>query len=283
MAGIPIIINTIHGLYFDDNSSLLKKRIFIVIEKISARCSDLIFSVNRKDMAVLVKEKISGPEKIMYLGNGINTDKFNLERFPAEFIAKKKEELKIPSGFKIVGIVARMVKEKGYLELFAAFKKIIEKFPDVVLLVVGETDFEKKDKINPAIAEDFNIAKNTIFLGERNDVAEIYPLMDIFVLPSHREGLPVSVLEAMAEKRPVVASDIRGCREEINSGINGILVPPKNPAKLAEAIIFLLENKQKANQMASEARIKVKKEFDEKLVFDRMEKEYKRLIAEKTK
>lgn len=85
----------------------------------------------------------------------------------------------------------------------------------------------------------------------------------------------------MAEKRPVVASDIRGCREEIENGKNGILVPVKNPAKLAEAIIYLLGNKQKADEMAEEARVRAQKEFDERLVFGRIKEEYQRLIKEK--
>ena len=283
MAGIPIIINTIHGLYFDDNSSVAKRKFFIFMEKISAKCSDLIFSVSREDIDTLIKEQIAKTEKIKYIGNGIDINKFNSEKFSEEFINIKKEKLNIPREFKIIGIVARLVKEKGYLDLFESFKAVLNVFPKIILLVIGPEDLEKKDALNPKIVKDYGIEKNVIFLGERNDVDEIYPLMDIFVLPSHREGLPVSLLEAMAEKRPIVATDIRGCREEIDNDKSGILVPMKSPSKLTEAIIFLLSNNGKAVQMAEEARIKAIKEFDESLVFDRIKECYQILIKNKLK
>ena len=128
----------------------------------------------------------------------------------------------------------------------------------------------------------YGIGKNVIFLGERSDVDEIYPLMDVFVLPSYREGMPRSVLEAMAEKRPIVATDIRGICEEIENGKSGVLVSVKNPDKLAEAIIFLLSDQKRAEQMAVAGRAEAEKEFDERLVFDRIEKEYEKLILKRT-
>ena len=277
-AGVPIIINTVHGFYFTNDTPTLRKRIFIFLEKISARCSTLIFSQNKEDIETAVKEKICSPEKVKYLGNGIDIDKFKIDRFSKGFIDKKKRELNIPADFKIIGINARLVKEKGYLDLFRAFKLILEVFPKTILLSIGSEEPEKNDAIKPKIAKDYEIEKNVVFLGERRDVDELYPLMDVFVLPSHREGFPRSILEAMAEKRPVVASDIRGCKEEIESGENGILVPLKNPEKLAEAIIYLFKNPVKVKELGEKARLKAVKEFDEKLIFDRIKKEYSLLL-----
>ena len=281
MAGVPIVINTIHGLYFQDNSSSAKRRFFIFVEKIAASCSNLIFSVNREDVETLIEEKIVKQGKIKYLGNGVDIDKFNSEKFSKDFLDKKKNELNIPTDFKVVGIVARLVQEKGYLDLFEAFKSVLQIFPKTILLVVGAEEPEKEDAISPEVVRDYGIEKNVIFLGEREDVEEIYPLMDAFILPSYREGLPVSLLEAMAEKRPVVASDIRGCREEIDNEKNGILVPVKNPEKRLEAIIYFFNNAEFATEMGESGREKVIREFDERRVFGRIKIEYQRLIDEK--
>jgi glycosyltransferase involved in cell wall biosynthesis len=283
IAGVPIIINTIHGFYFHENSSWLTKIFFILMEKITAKCSTLLFSINKEDIETAIKKKICVSDLIKYSGDGIDLNRFSLQRFSEEFILNKKKQLGINSAKKVVGIVARLVEEKGYLELFEAFKKVLEKFPETLLLIVGPLEPEKKDKIRPEIVEKYQIEKSVIFLGERTDVEEIYPLMDVFVLPSHREGLGLAILEASAMEKPVIATNIRGCREAIDDGETGILVPPKNPEKLAEAITYLLLNPEKANVMGKEGRKKVQREFDERLVFDRMKKEYQRLIKEKLK
>lgn len=280
-AGVPIIINTIHGLYFDQNSSIFKRDFFIFIEKIAAECSDLIFSQNKEDISTLIKEKITGREKIKYLGNGVDLKKFDLQRFSEEFIARKKKELGLNPDFRIIGAVGRLVAEKGYLDLFEALKIVLQKFPKILLLVVGPEDSEKKDAINIDIIKDYGIEKNIVFLGERTDLDELYSLMDIFVFPSHREGFPRSLIEAMAMQSPIIVTDIRGCREAIDNGRTGILAPMKNPEKLADAIVFLLESPEKAKEMGKSARKKAEKEFDENLVFDRIKKEYDRLLKEK--
>lgn len=185
IAGVPIIINTIHGLYFQENSPPLKRRFYTFIEKIAAICSDLIFSVNKEDINTLIKEKIVKDGKIKYLGNGADLNKFNSEKFSEEFITKKKKELNIPDNFKVVGIVARLVEEKGYLDLFGALKMVLKFFPNTILLLVGGNEPKKKDAVSLENIQDYGIEKNVIFLGERNDLEQIYPLMNVFVLPSH--------------------------------------------------------------------------------------------------
>lgn len=281
MAGVPVIVNTIHGLYFQNTSSILKRQFFILMEKIAALCSDLIFSQSKEDVDTVIKERIAKKEKIQYLGNGIDVEKFSCERFLNEFIQKKKEELKIPTGYKVVGVVARLVKEKGYLDLFKAFQQILKDFPKTILLVVGAKEPEKKDAVNPDVVRDFGIEKNVLFLGERMDVDEIYPLMDVFVLPSYREGMPRSVLEAMAEKRPIVATNIRGCREEVDDGENGILVPVNDFQKLSKAIAFVFKNYDKARVMGMSARVKVEKSFNENIVFDKIITGYDEVVKNK--
>jgi glycosyltransferase involved in cell wall biosynthesis len=281
LAGVPIIINTVHGLYFNKVSSPVFRFFFIFVKRIAGKCSDLIFSQNREDIKTLVAVKISKLEKIKYLGNGVDVEKFNPERFSEDFILNKKKEFGIDPGLKIVGVVGRLVREKGYLDLFHAFKEVLSRFPKTLLLVIGPRDLEKRDAFSPEIVKNYGIENNVIFLGEREDVDELYSLMDIFVLPSHREGFPRTVIEAMAMQKPIIVTDIRGCREAINNKKNGILVLAKNPEKLRDAIMFMLENPDKSESMAKFARDKAVKEFNENLVFSKIKKEYERLLEEK--
>lgn len=283
LAGTSIIINTIHGFYFNENSSFLKRRFFIFVEKIAAWCSDFIFSQNKEDIETAIKEGICSSQKIKYLGNGINLQKFNPDKFSKSFIGKKKKELEIESQRKIIGTIGRLVKEKGYLDLFEAFKMVLEELPETLLLIIGPREPEKKDRLNHTIIKKFGIKKNVVFLGERVDVDELYPLMDIFVLASHREGFPRTIIESSAMAKPVIATNIRGCREAVKDGKTGILVPLKNPEKLAETIIYLLKNPERAKKMGEEGRKRIEKEFDERRIFDRIKKEYQRLIEEKLK
>jgi len=281
LTSVPIIINTIHGLYFQNKDKWLKRKFFILAEKIAGKCSDLVFFVNKEDMETAVKEKICRPEVIRYFGGGINCFKFNPNNFSKELIFKKKRELGINGNGKVIGIVARLVREKGYLEFFEAFSQVVRKFPQATLLIIGPQEPKKRDKIDPNIVRRYGIKNNVLFLGERENIAEFYALMDIFVLPSWREGLGISIIEASAMEKPIVATDIRGCRETVENNKTGILIPAKNSKKIAEAIIYLLNNPEKAKEMGRQGRMKVLREFDERLVFDRMKTEYERLLRKK--
>ena len=167
-----------------------------------------------------------------------------------------------------------MVEEKGYLELFQAFRKIIKRFPKTILLIIGPEEPEKKDRINPRVAfKQFGIENNVLYLGERTDVDELYPLMDIFVLPSYREGVGISILEASAMERPVIASNIGGCPEAVDNNKTGILILAKDSKKLFQTIIYLMENPEIAKKMGLAGREKIKREFNEKDLFVRMQRE----------
>ncbi len=281
LAGVPIIVNTIHGFDFSEQSSFLKMRAVLLLEKIAAKCSDTIFAVSKLIIKTAIKEKIGRPDSIKYWGGSVDISRFSPQRFSRDFIAQKKKHLGISPSSRVIGIVARLVVEKGYLELFMALENVLTEFPDTVLLVVGPEEPEKKDAIKSKTIRKYDIEKNAIFLGERIDVDEIYPLMDIFVLPTHREGIGASILEASAMEKPVIVSDTGGCPEAVEDKKTGILIPVKNVKKLTEAILYLFNNPEEAKKMGRNGRKKVLREFDERLVFDRVATEYQRLINKK--
>lgn len=273
-AGVPIIINTIFGYYFHENTPFLKRKFFILIEKISAQCSSFIFFRNQEDFQTAKKEHIIKEGLAEYIGDGINLEKFSPTRFSPDSVLQLKKILAIAEGAPVIGIVARLVREKGYIELFEAFKNALVQFPNALLLVVGPADLQKKDSINP----DNIKQKNIIFLGERTDVDQLYSVMDIFVLPSYREGFPHSVMEASAMALPVITTNVRGCRDAVDADVTGIIIPPKNAQALEKAIIYLLKNPTIAKSMGQAGRKKAEQKFDKNILLQKMAEKIKELI-----
>jgi glycosyltransferase involved in cell wall biosynthesis len=284
LAGVPIIVHTNHGFIFHERSPRFWRYFFIALEKIAAHCSDLIFSVNQEDIETAVREGICESRKIVLLGRGgigIDIALFDPDRFSFDDIARKRLELGLPNGASVVGFVGRLVREKGLLELFAAARIVRERVPEVHFLIVGPVDKEKPDALTPDSAQEYGIADICHFLGMRQDMPELYALMDVFVLPSHREGFGLVLAEAAAMGVPVIATNIRGCREAVEHGRNGFLVPLGDVQALANAIVELLTNREKARRMGEEGRLIALERFDERLVFEKVKAEYVRLLREK--
>lgn len=281
MAGVPIIVNTLHGFYFHDYMDPALRRFYITLEKIAARCSDVILSQNREDIETAIHEGICLPEKIKHLGNGIDVRRFDSANLSPQDITRKRLEVGLPNGSRVVGFVGRLVREKGLLELFAAARIMRERVPDVRLLIIGPVDSQKPDALMPDVAREYGVADICHFLGMRQDMPELYAVMDVFVLPSHREGFPRAPMEASAMKVPSIVTDIRGCREVVEHGRNGLLVPLGDVQTLADAILELLIDREKAWRMGEEGRHIALERFDERIVFEKVKAEYARLLQEK--
>jgi glycosyltransferase involved in cell wall biosynthesis len=281
LAGVPIVINTLHGFYFHDRMSPVWRRFYIALEKIAARCSDLILSQNREDIQTAVREGICASEGIKHLGNGIEVRRFDRARLNTAVLEQKRRELGLPPEAPVVGFVGRLVAEKGVIELFKAARLVKQRLPNVRFLFVGAFDEVKADGVKPEIAREYGVSDICVFAGWRQDMPEMYALMDVFVLPSHREGFPRSPMEASAMKVPCVVTDIRGCREAVEHNRNGVLVPLGDVQALNDAIIELLTDSAKAKQLAQAGRRMALAHFDECLIFEKVKAEYGRLLKEK--
>jgi len=281
MAGVPVVVNTLHGFYFHDHMSPARRRFYIALEKLAACCSDVILSQNQEDIQTAIREGICAPEKIKHLGNGIDLGRFDPANLTLQDVACKRSEVGLPTEALVVGFVGRLVREKGLEELFAAARLVREKVPNVRFVFIGPIDTDKPDVLAPESAGEYGIAAICHFLGMRQDMPELYSLMDVFVLPSHREGFPRAPMEASAMQVPCVVTDIRGCRETVEQDRNGLLVPLGDIQALAEAIVELLTDREKARRMGEEGRRMALERFDERLVFDKVKTEYARLLREK--
>lgn len=267
-AKVPIIINTIHGFYFHENMKAAKKWFYIAMEWIAARCSTMILSQNPEDIETAKKLRICKPNKIKLLGNGCNLDKFEPSRFNSNFKQQKRQQIGVPDNAIAIGIIGRLVREKGFLELFAAMKKIITENDNVWLIIIGPEEPQKTDSISGHTFKEYGIADRTIWLGRRkgDEIPELLACFDIYALPSWREGFPRSAIEATAMALPIVTTDIRGCRQVVTDGINGLLVPLKHIDKLKDALSTLIKDKKLRKKMGQAGYKKARAEFDESRV-----------------
>ena len=253
----------------------------VLLERFAARFSDAILSQNREDIQTAVEERICHREKISYLGNGIDLQRFSPESVDAEKLTQLREEFGLDPDKRVVGFVGRLVAEKGVLEIFQAAQILLAQLDDLQFLFVGPVDVAKKDAVTPQMAADLGLEKPCKFVGFQDNMAEIYALMDVFVLPSHREGFPRSLMEASAMGVPSIATDIRGCREVVKDQENGLLVPVKDPSALAGAILTLLTDSELAAELGQKGRAAAKLNFDERVVFDKVLQTYQDLLNQK--
>ncbi len=283
LAGVPIVVWTNAGFIFHEHTGALKRRAFVHLERMAARWCDVILSQNQEDVKTAVEEGICAPEKIAWLGNGIDLGRFDPSQVDADAVACLRAELSIPATHQVVGMVGRLVREKGFLEFFEAASAIREQHGRVKFLVVGPHEPEKPDAVGPELIHGTDLEEDIIFLtGMRMDIVDLLSLMDIVVLPSHREGLPRIPMEAGALRKPAIVTDIRGCREIVVDRETGLLVPVKDSGALAAAMLELLDDERLAADYGEAAYRRVREHFDERRVFERISSHYERLLEAKS-
>jgi glycosyltransferase involved in cell wall biosynthesis len=278
LAGVPVVVNTVHGFYFHERMPPALRGFYVALERIAARCSDLILSQNEEDVETARREGIAPPPRIVHLGNGIDLERFDPARVGPESRRRSREELGIAPHAPVVGFVGRLVKEKGVPELLDAARVVTSRVKEVRFLVVGDADPEKPDRLTPDAARQRDPAGACVFAGFRQDMPRLYGAMDVFVLPSHREGFPRAPMEAAAMRLPCVVTDVRGCRQAVRHGGNGFLVPVGDARALAEAILALLADRGLARRLGEEGRRRAVLEFDQRRVFATVLAEYERLL-----
>lgn len=275
LAGVPVVLNTVHGLFAAADDGLLRKAVVYGLERAATACGQAEVVLNVEDLATLKRFGIPA-RKLMFLGGGVDLERFRPR--PPSQVSAARRGLGFGDDTVVVGLVARLVWEKGLGELFAAAEMLRRTNPEVVVVVVGPSDPEKSDGLGPADLEAAEALGNVVFLGERRDVEDLYPAFDLFVLPSHREGLPLSAMEASACGLPVVATDIRGCRQVVEHGVTGLLVPVRDAVALAGAIGSLAGDRPRRQAMGQAGRRRAEAQFDERRVISDTMDVYRRLL-----
>ena len=212
------------------------------------------------------------PARISVVHNGIDTRVFD-NRLHDHKAARGK--LDIPSSAYVIIVVAALFEMKGHKDLITALAGMAREKPDLFVLFVGDGDYRQELQ---KLAAESGLREVIRFLGFRSDIPEMLSVSDLFVLPSYSEGLPVSVLEAMAAGVPVIATDVGGLREVVRDGENAYLVPPAVPSVLAGKITFCMSNRTVTKCIADQARKDVVESFDIKTMLSSYRNLYWRLL-----
>jgi glycosyltransferase involved in cell wall biosynthesis len=275
---VPAVVNTVHGLYALPEDRWAKRAVVYSLERVASRCSDAELLQNVEDLPVL--ERLGVPRrKLRVLGNGIDLDRFAPGRVDAARVDVLRKEFGAEPGDVVCGIVGRLVWEKGYREVFDAARLLRDRVPYLRFAIIGPLDPDKRDAVSAADVEAAERLGNVRVLGYRDDVDDCYAAMDLYVLASHREGFPRSAMEAAAMGVPVIATNIRGCRQVVEPGATGMLVPPRDARTLADAIAGLATRPNVRDAMGDAARIKARREFDQQRVIDMTLDTYDRVLS----
>jgi glycosyltransferase involved in cell wall biosynthesis len=282
-AGVPVILYTSHGFQFDIRRPAWTRFAIRQLERFLARWTDVIFTQSGEDAETAVRTRIADEARVVWIGNGIE-----LARFHPGHDGDVRREFGLSSDDRVVAFVGRIVRDKGILELIEAMSLVRSTMPSAKLLIIGERSFPDvatKRAVEPLIQEVIggNDLRDAIrFTGFRDDVPRLLRAVDLMVLPSRGgEGMPRSIIEAMATGLPVVATNVRGSREEVVHGETGLLVPPRDPIRLAEAIQELLSNPKGAREMGMRGRQRAMELYDERSVLERQLSLYRRLVETK--
>lgn len=236
LAGIPLVVYTAHGFYFHDEMPGWKRTLFVALERFGGRFTDLLFCQSSEDAEDAVSEGIAPAERVLAIGNGVDAERFD----PGKVVGGEmvRSSLGIPKDAFVVGLIGRQVREKGVGEFLQAMTFLAELHPHVWVLLIGDRLVSDHAQ---GVGAEFSAAqralgKRLVAPGLRDDIPQLLTAMDLFCLPSWREGMPRTIIEAMMMAKPVVATDIRGAREEIVPEVTGLLVPVRSPELLADAI-----------------------------------------------
>ncbi len=255
-AGVPRVAYTCHGFLFNQPGPLWRRAASFVMEWVAARFSDVFLTVSREEAADAVRLGIC--KHAVPVGNGRDPAVFHPD---AAARARVRAEFGVPDGRVVITAVARLVRHKGYPELLAAMRDV-----EAELWVVGERLFsDHGEDMEPYFAQ-AGLGARLRRLGYRRDVTAILAASDIFVLPSHFEGLPMSVIEAMLCGLPVVATNIRGPREQVEEGVTGLLVPAADIAALRMALLRMVDDPALRARMGAAGRARAVLAFDEAMV-----------------
>ena len=271
LCGIPYVVRTVHGLREPfEGLRAFKMSLYESIERTVHRlCVNSIIGVSSQ---IERRYRAEGAvSRVVCIRNGID-----LDGRPTQADRNRiRRDLGIDTETCLIGTVGRLTPVKGLSYLLQSISILLRQRANVRLLIVGDGVIRKDLE---AQARDLGIGETVVFLGHREDTLELMQALDIFVLPSLSEGIPMALLEAMAASRAVVASRVGGIPEIVEDGVEGILVEPMDVNRLAESCVRLIDSPETAMKMGEQARKRVVQDFSASVMADRVEGLYKQLV-----
>ncbi len=279
--GIKSVVSTRHEMYYSSSFPLGKKirrMAYVLLDRLTAHLCQRFIVVSRavgSELSLLERVPF---ERIVVIHNGI--DLRELDKIVSTLVGEQlPKSLGLNLGAPVVGSIGRLIPEKGYETFIRAAKEILSSIPGISFLLVGDgPDRQRLEKL----ADELGLREKFLFLGFQEHVQAFLRSFDIFVLPSVHEGFGLTILEAMAMQKPVVATAVGGIPEVVANGESGILVTPQNPQGLAEAILTLLQERSKATEMGKKGRKIVEERFTLERMLKETEEVYSHLLSGKT-
>ncbi|MBI2821675.1 MAG: glycosyltransferase family 4 protein [Acidobacteria bacterium] len=278
LAGVPVVIHTVHGFAFHDAETPLRRALFRRLERVAAAwCDGMIFiSQPLMDWARHERIGVGVPQALIY--SGVEVDAFRSAR-PELF----RQRLSIPPERLVVGIISKLWEGKGHDVLLNAWKRIREGgiiAPEPLLMIVGEGYLEEKLR---ARVEELRLEGTVIFTGFQNDIPAVTAAIDVAVLPSLFEGMGRVVLEAMAAGKPVVASNTGGIPDLVRHGENGLLVKPGDMQSLAKALGKIMADPALRARLAAGARAALRPEHSAAHMVEEIHRFYREVEKQKAR
>ena len=257
LSGAPAVVNALAGMGYVFASSEIKARLLRPFIKMAFhwlldRPNSRLILQNSDDVAAMTEGTVAPQRVVMIRGAGVDSKVF----------APTRE----PEGEPIAVMVSRMLRDKGVVELVEAARALKRRGVPLRIVLVGSPDPENPASIPERQLRDWDASGDVAWWGERSDIANIWANSHIAVLPSYREGLPKSLLEAAACGRPLVATDVPGCREVVQDGKTGLLVPPRDAKGLADALERLARDRDLRRRMGAAAHDLVTRDMSEQVV-----------------
>lgn len=260
MARVPTVVHTVHGFPFHHGMSRLKYLAYEKIERWMAGNTDIMLSQSNEDVAAALKLGIK-PRlgNLIQIGNGVDLQEFNPDNYSPQQRIKIRKSLAISEADPVITMIGRINREKGYQDLVEALQRLKD-LPWQSILIGPDEGFLADLKV---LIKNHQLQDRIRILGARSDITDLLAVTDIYVLPSYREGLPRSLIEAQAMALPCLATDIRGCREVIEEGVTGFLVRTGDAEDLGRALRQLLLNPELRLKFGHEGRERMRKYFNE--------------------
>lgn len=271
LASVRNVVNAPVGMGYvftsdETQARLLRPFVIRLIRYVLNTPNTRVVIENNDDLNNLIEGNFAEREKILLIkGAGVDLINFSHVQEP-------------PSPLKVI-MISRMLRDKGVEEFAQAASLLTKKFSDVQFILVGDTDSGNPTSMSHKQLNELNQSIYIKWLGNRTDIATLLSGSHIVCLPSYREGLPKSLIEAAAAGRPIVTTDVPGCREVVTDGVNGFLVPPRNSELLANAIEKLIVDPSLRVKMGANNRQKAELEFANEIIISQTQDVYDSFVT----
>jgi len=268
VTGLGVLFTFKPGFYW-----WVMRKLFLGLSRLSFGVSDKAAFWNADILdRVCAAGIIKRSKTVLVRGSGIDLARFSSDAVDENLVAALRQKLGLGPSTQVVLMVSRLVWGKGVADFIAAAETLYGRCPDAKFLLAGGLEEEGHQGVPRKYIEEKRNDR-FLWLGHREDIRELMVVADVVVLPSHGEGIPRSMIEAMAMARPIVTTDTFGCREVVEHGRNGLMVPLRDPAAVAAAIEMLLRDPSMREAMGRYGRCKAEREFGEEIVVGRVMRE----------